>query len=121
MRSSSDGSVPQKDEKLAAAALLAHPAVRLAPGRPDLHALLRDEVAANTGHMSVSGQCSQHSRSLESSRPRLALADGRFFVRAVCGSQGIARACRAALRVPLSDTLAGGPSVVLHVESFGYA
>ena len=63
VRSSEDSSVPQKDEKLAAAALLSHPAVRLAQGRPDLHALLRDEVGANTGRMSVSGQFSQHSRS----------------------------------------------------------
>ena len=55
MRSSSDGSVLQKDEKLAAAALLAHPAVRLATGRPDLHALLREEVDANWGRISVTG------------------------------------------------------------------
>ena len=39
----------------------------------------------------------------------------------VCGSQGIARACREALRIPLSNSLNGGPSVVLHVESFWYA
>ncbi|KAI0354098.1 hypothetical protein OH77DRAFT_1522024 [Trametes cingulata] len=73
--------------------LLSFPAVRVSQGRPDLGALLREEVEVNTGRMSVT----------------------------VCGPQGIARACRAALRLPMSTTLKGGPSVVLHVESFGYA
>ncbi|KAI0367300.1 iron reductase [Pilatotrama ljubarskyi] len=67
--------------------------VQVTQGRPDLGSLLREEVETNTGRLSVT----------------------------VCGSQGIARACRAALRIPMSATLKGGPSVVLHVESFGYA
>jgi len=42
----------------------------------------------------------------------------------VCGSQGIVRSIRGALRFPVSSPLNvanGGPSVTLHVESFGYA
>ena len=39
----------------------------------------------------------------------------------VCGSAGIAKSCRDALKLPFSSVLYGGPSVVLHVESFGYA
>ncbi|KAI0828500.1 iron reductase [Trametes gibbosa] len=75
--------------------LLAFSAVRVTQGRPDLAALLGDaaEAGAGAGRVSVT----------------------------VCGSQGIARVCRAALRIPLAATLNGGPSVVLHVESFGYA
>ncbi|KAI0746278.1 iron reductase [Daedaleopsis nitida] len=75
------------------ASLLNFSAVQVSQGRPDLPALLQDQIDANTGRLSVT----------------------------VCGSQGIARACRKALRVPLSTALNGGPSVVLHVESFGYA
>jgi hypothetical protein len=47
-----------------------------------------------------------------------------FLPCAVCGSQAIASATRAALRFPVSspaNVLRGGPSVTLHVESFGYA
>ncbi|KAH9855455.1 iron reductase [Lenzites betulinus] len=73
--------------------LLNFSSVQVTEGRPDLPALLRDKVEASAGRVSVT----------------------------VCGSQGIARACRAALRIPLATTLNGGPSVVLHVESFGYA
>ncbi|KAG1768915.1 ferric reductase NAD binding domain-containing protein [Suillus placidus] len=70
--------------------------VKLANGRPDLQAILRDEVKTATGRMSVS----------------------------VCGSQSIARSVRGALRFPVSSPLNvanGGPSVTLHIESFGYA
>ncbi|KAI0777446.1 iron reductase [Trametes elegans] len=73
--------------------LLNFEAVQVLQGRPDLHAILREEVEATSGRISVT----------------------------VCGSQGIAQACRAALRIPMSNTLNGGPSVILHVESFGYA
>ncbi|KAH9855456.1 iron reductase [Lenzites betulinus] len=73
--------------------LLNSEAVQVFPGRPDLAALLHEQIEVNTGRLSVT----------------------------VCGSQGIARSCRAALRIPISTTLKGGPSVVLHVESFGYA
>ncbi|KAG1880529.1 ferric reductase NAD binding domain-containing protein [Suillus tomentosus] len=65
-------------------------------GRSDLDALLKDEVSMASGRMSVS----------------------------VCGSHGIARAVRHALRFPVSgpsSVLSGGPSVTLYVESFGYA
>ncbi|KAG1731750.1 ferric reductase NAD binding domain-containing protein, partial [Suillus lakei] len=70
--------------------------VKMEAGRPNLDALLKEEVSVTSGRMSVS----------------------------VCGSQGIARAVRHALRFPVSgpsSILSGGPSVTLHVESFGYA
>ncbi|KAG2151649.1 ferric reductase NAD binding domain-containing protein [Suillus bovinus] len=70
--------------------------VRTENGRPDLDALLKEEVSVTSGRMSVS----------------------------VCGSQAIARAVRHALRFPVSgpsSILSGGPSITLHVESFGYA
>ncbi|KAG2138460.1 ferric reductase NAD binding domain-containing protein [Suillus clintonianus] len=70
--------------------------VKMESGRSDLDALLKEEVSVASGSMSVS----------------------------VCGSQGIARAVRHALRFPVSgpsSILSGGPSVTLHVESFGYA
>ncbi|KAG2138475.1 ferric reductase like transmembrane component-domain-containing protein [Suillus clintonianus] len=69
---------------------------KLQSGRPNLPAILRDEVEMATGRMSVS----------------------------VCGSQEIARSVRRALQFPVSSPLSvanGGPSVTLHIESFGYA
>jgi len=72
------------------------PSVRLENGRPDLKSILRGEVNTATGSMSVT----------------------------VCGSQSLARTVRRALRFPVSgpySILSGGPSVTLHVESFGYA
>ncbi|OSC98885.1 iron reductase [Trametes coccinea BRFM310] len=73
--------------------LLDFSAVQVIQGRPDLSSILREEVEAADGRLSVT----------------------------VCGSQGVASACRSALRIPMSAVLKGGPSVVLHVESFGYA
>ncbi|KAH9918057.1 iron reductase [Fomitopsis serialis] len=85
-----------EDKGTPAASLSDFTAVSFNTGRPDLRAILRDEVAVTTGRMSVT----------------------------VCGSQAIARDCRAALRFPVSgpsETLKGGADVILHVESFGYA
>ncbi|KAG1856390.1 ferric reductase like transmembrane component-domain-containing protein [Suillus subalutaceus] len=70
--------------------------VRMETGRPNIDALLKEEVGVTSGRMSVS----------------------------VCGSQAIARSVRHALRFPVSgpsSILSGGPSVTLHIESFGYA
>jgi ferric-chelate reductase len=42
----------------------------------------------------------------------------------VCGSQTIVRSVRGALQFPVCSPLSvanGGPSVTLHIESFGYA
>ncbi|KAI0675094.1 iron reductase [Trametes maxima] len=69
-------------------------AVQITQGRPELGKLLKDEVATTIG--------------------------GRMSV-TVCGSQAITKSCRDALRIPFSSVLYGGPSVMLHVESFGYA
>ncbi|EIW75479.1 iron reductase [Coniophora puteana RWD-64-598 SS2] len=71
-------------------------AVRVESGRPNLKVLIGDEVATTSRRLSVS----------------------------VCGSDTIARATREAVRFPVSGPLSvlnGGPSVSLHVESFGYA
>ena len=57
MHSSDAASDAHKDEKAPAPALLAHRAVQVAQGRPDLHALLREEVDANWGRISVTGPC----------------------------------------------------------------
>ncbi|TFK94331.1 hypothetical protein K466DRAFT_476640 [Polyporus arcularius HHB13444] len=67
--------------------------VQITPGRPDIPKMLKDEVALASGRLSVT----------------------------VCGSAAIAKTCRDALRLPFSTALFGGPSVILHVESFGYA
>ncbi|KAG1856371.1 hypothetical protein DFJ58DRAFT_879597 [Suillus subalutaceus] len=85
-----------KDMEMSNNSLFAIESVKLAHGRPDLRTILRDEVKVATGRMSVS----------------------------VCGSQSIARSVRGALRFPVSSPLSvanGGPSVTLHIESFGYA
>ncbi|KAG0697523.1 ferric reductase NAD binding domain-containing protein [Suillus ampliporus] len=74
--------------------LFAIESVKLQSGRPNLPAMLRGEVEMATGRMSVS----------------------------VCGSQGIARSVRRALQFPVFSPLSNdGPSVTLHIESFGYA
>ncbi|KAH9944667.1 iron reductase [Amylocystis lapponica] len=81
---------------LHAPSLLSFTAVQVIHCRPDLCTLLREEASVNTGRMSVT----------------------------VCGSQAIACACRSALGLSVagpSSILRGGPSIVLHVESFGYA
>ncbi|EJF65061.1 hypothetical protein DICSQDRAFT_177735 [Dichomitus squalens LYAD-421 SS1] len=68
--------------------------VHLTPGRPELGSLLRHEVQnASGGRLSVT----------------------------VCGGPAIAKTCREALKFPPSSVLYGGPSVVLHIEAFGYA
>jgi hypothetical protein len=81
-------------------------------GRADLDALLNEEVNMTSGRMSVSG---------EYTSPRNAQVTD---IPPVCGSRGIARAVRHALRFPEcgpSNILSGGPSVTLHVTPFGYA
>lgn len=85
-----------EDMEVSNNSLFAIESVKLAHGRPDLRAILQDEVKVATGRMSVS----------------------------VCGSQSIVRSVRGALRFPVSSPLSvanGGPSVTLHIESFGYA
>ncbi|KAH7920226.1 hypothetical protein BV22DRAFT_1021612 [Leucogyrophana mollusca] len=88
-----DGHEPSVKSKQS---ILYMPGVTVEQGRPDLDRMLKEEVMTTIGRMSVS----------------------------VCGSQPIARAVRNALRFPVSspsNILRGGPSVTLHVESFGYA
>ncbi|KAI0329233.1 iron reductase [Cubamyces sp. BRFM 1775] len=68
-------------------------AVLITPGRPELNKMLKEEIAAAAGRLSVT----------------------------VCGSQAIVKSCREALRIPFMSFMYGAPSVTLHVESFGYA
>ncbi|KAF7964757.1 hypothetical protein HWV62_3260 [Athelia sp. TMB] len=88
------GSENEKKDSLSE--VLAHSAVTVAEGRPELGALLRQEAEATTGRMSVD----------------------------VCGSQAIASAVRQGVRFGVAGAtsiMRGNPSVTLHVESFGYA
>ncbi|KAG1795142.1 ferric reductase NAD binding domain-containing protein [Suillus plorans] len=88
--------VVTRKSPLTSSMLLSLRGVKMESGRSDLDALLKEEVSMASGRMSVS----------------------------VCGSHGIARAVRHALRFPVSgpsSVLSGGPSVTLYVESFGYA
>lgn len=90
--------------------LMSFAAVQLTHGRPELGKLLKDEVSATVGRISVTGECRVRDMPARNTDAP-----------SVCGSQAIAKACRDALRMPFSHSLYGGPSIVLHVESFGYA
>ncbi|EPQ59825.1 hypothetical protein GLOTRDRAFT_71520 [Gloeophyllum trabeum ATCC 11539] len=72
-------------------------AVTVQDGRPNIGALMKEELDTATGRMTV----------------------------CVCGSEGIARAVRSSLLInPLAGSnsvIRGAPSITLHVESFGYA
>ena len=69
---SSEGEGASHKER--APSLLSHPAVCVAHGRPDLPALLREEVDANSGRMSVTGK-----PTLVSSLPLFTVADPTRF------------------------------------------
>ncbi|KAF8881834.1 ferric reductase NAD binding domain-containing protein [Gymnopilus junonius] len=61
-------------------------------GRPDVNALIQDEIMADTGPISIN----------------------------VCGTKSLAEAVRQAVRVPRPmDVLRGGPTISLHIEPFG--
>ena len=88
--------------------------IKLQNGWPDSSTLLRDEVELATGRMSVSDQSSSPHLQIKI-RPILIL---------LCGSQTIVRSVCGALGFPLYSALSladGGPSVILHIESFGDA
>ncbi|KIJ59307.1 hypothetical protein HYDPIDRAFT_100927, partial [Hydnomerulius pinastri MD-312] len=88
--SSQDQSLGGKDGILAVTWL------KIETGRPEVKAILKDEVNGASGRMSVS----------------------------VCGPQSLSRSVRHALRFPVSgpsSILHGGPSVTLYSEAFGYA
>ena len=100
---------PNKEDSL-----LAMESVKLQNGRADLQAMLRDEVEMATGRMSVSGQSSSLHLHIKV----------MLNLHLVCGSQTIVRSVRSALQFPVGCPLSvanGGPSVTLHIESFGYA
>ncbi|EMD32363.1 hypothetical protein CERSUDRAFT_118730 [Gelatoporia subvermispora B] len=87
---------PRSVSPMSMISMIEFPSVQVVGGRPDFQVLLKEEAETTSGRMSVT----------------------------VCGSQAIARACRAALKFPTSSPASvtkGGPDVVLHVESFGYA
>lgn len=89
-------------------------AVKITQGRPELVKLLKGEVSAAAARISVTGTCRARAYAAHCKFRRLTVS-------VVCGSQAIAKTCRDSLRIPFSATMCGGPSVVLHVEAFGYA
>lgn len=71
---------------------LKYPGILTEQGRPDLKRLLDDEIHEASGAISVN----------------------------VCGTHALANAVKSALRPPrFVDVLRGGPTVTLHIESFG--
>lgn len=94
-------------------AIFTLPWVKVTSGRPDLEHIIREEMNAASGKVSVSGRCSG-----------FCLLYGPFIYLQVCGPNAMANVVRKALRLPWSSPsspLNGGPSVTLHVECFGYA
>ncbi|KAJ7723331.1 ferric reductase like transmembrane component-domain-containing protein [Mycena maculata] len=87
------GDIEKYDHSMSEAKLLGAPAVRVFSGRPSIAEIIESEVAAASGSMSVN----------------------------VCGTAGMAEHVRSALRTTskASDILNGGPSISLHVETFG--
>jgi ferric-chelate reductase len=93
--------------------LLSLRGVKMEAGRPNLDALLKEEISSASGRISVSGKYRSRPQEIQVTNKSI-----------VCGSQGISRAVRHALRFPVSGPstiLSGGPSVTLYDESFGYA
>ncbi|CAA7270026.1 unnamed protein product [Cyclocybe aegerita] len=90
--SGSASATPKLKEGTGIGAILELPYVLLERGRPDLRKFIRDEIAGSVGRVSVN----------------------------VCGTYALTDSVREAIRVPrLMDILRGGPTVTLHVESFG--
>jgi len=86
--------------------------VKIKHGRPNIDAMLKEEISTASGRMSVTGEFTSTKNAKAIDIPP------------VCGSPGIAHAVRHALRFPEcgpSNVLSGGPSVTLHIASFGYA
>ncbi|KAJ7448009.1 ferric reductase NAD binding domain-containing protein [Mycena latifolia] len=75
------------------AKVLEAPGVQILPGRPQVPEIVKSEVAAASGSISIN----------------------------VCGTAGLTENVRSALRAAssTSDILKGGPSINLHVEAFG--
>jgi len=94
--SGQSGGDDDKEEEKSPASVLGLSCVKATEGRPDLKAMLQEEVGTATGRMSVN----------------------------VCGSQSIASAVRCAPRFSTAgptSVLKGGLSVTLHVEPSVYA
>ncbi|KAF9478932.1 hypothetical protein BDN70DRAFT_932948 [Pholiota conissans] len=120
------------------ATLLTHPAVRVLRGRPDMAALLGDEIGAATGRadfflcfflssfhsiacfvLHVPGNLLNRSLSTYLNSSHLNSPNSTYD-NSVCGTHSLAESVRLALRTPRPmDILRGGPSVTLHVEAFG--
>ncbi|KAF8903885.1 ferric reductase NAD binding domain-containing protein [Gymnopilus junonius] len=84
--------VPSTPSSQYGSRLLESPLTSLNQGRPDLDALIKNEIEADIGPISIN----------------------------VCGSQSLAEAVRRSVRVPRPmDVLRGGPTISLHIEPFG--
>jgi hypothetical protein len=92
------------------ARVLDSPLVSLENGRPHLQNIIQNEIASASGRMSINGTAE--------------LITGWGFrlivFSSACGPHGMANSVRKATRAPrLVDILHGGPTVTLHIESFG--
>lgn len=107
----SSGSLPSPSfEKGSKVELESLPNFQVEYGRPSITSLLREEVAGSLGSVSVDGSFF------------LALKFPCAEVGIVAGPSPLAQSVRAALRSDFAGPLAvlrGGPSVSLHVETFG--
>jgi ferric-chelate reductase len=80
----------------------------LTKGRPDVKAIINEEIAFASGDISVNGMYV----SLAAEFP--------LILASVCGTDGLAKSVKAALCDPRPmDILRGGPNVTLHLETFG--
>lgn len=88
--------------------VLNSPLVRVQPGRPDLHGLVKDKIARAAGDVSINGIV-----------PPIQSCWSSLTQASVCGANAMANAVRSAARAPRPlDILKGGPDVSLHIESF---
>lgn len=82
----------------------------LQQGRPDLQAIIREEIEQSVGLMSVNGQFAVYVTALESMMRVIT-----FYT--VCGSQALVNSVRAGVApLRIMDVLTGGPSISFHVE-----
>ena len=114
VHSTGEGTVETMEKGRSRSSLLGLPIVSLEHQRPNLSEILSKEAdQIDGGKMSVTGES-------PTSPPDRYLRVSCL----VCGSQSVAKAVRSALRFNVTGpakVLRGGPSISLHVESFGFA
>ena len=92
------------------AKVLDSPFVSFENGRPELENIIQTEIASASGRMSING----------TSKLIIGCSFISSFFSSACVPRGMANAVRKAIRAPRPvDILQGGPTVTLHIESFG--